>query len=360
MSVPAWEANGIGSITQSVRPFLVVALIVLVSAMAVAPAHAQLTRNETARVRGGTLTLDGGIDHSLAAAGVSVSVLRPATRIAPGRLVFPIAGGAIRPATGAGTITERGGLVLRAGRARVRLTVLGARVGGGSVLSAKVGRSRVGVLSLDVRRARVTRSGFDTNVLSLRARLTAAGARVLNRGLGVRTLTPGMRLGTAVVRAKFAQLLFIGGTTTLTFGPEAMGLLADQSIALAPISPGSASGTTLSFPIRPSRVDATSLDGQFLQRGGLSLTRGATRVEVANFSITLAGRPVLSAPGPGDLFNLDLSSMKQSVSGRTLRLSGIVARLTPQAAAALNQAFGTTSFRVGMTVGPMTLAANGA
>jgi hypothetical protein len=228
------------------------------------------------------------------------------------------------------------------------------------VLSAKVGRSRVVLLSLDAGRARVTRSGFDTNVLGLRARLTAAGARVLNRALGVGALTRGMPLGTAAVRAKFAQLLFIAGTTTLTFSPEAMGVLANQGIALAPISPGSAAGASLSFPIRPSKIDAKSLGGQVLQRGGLSLTKGATRVEVANFSITLVGRPILSAPGPGDLFALDLSTMKRSVSGRTLRLTGIVARLTPEAAAALNQLFGTTAFNTSITVGTMTVTAKGA
>lgn len=190
--------------------------------------------------------------------------------------------------------------------------------------------------------------------------MTAAGARVLNRALGVRTLTSGMPLGTAAVRAKFAQLLFTGGTTTLTFGSEAMGVLADQGISLAPISPGSATGASFSFPIRPSRVDAKSLDGQILQRGGLSLTKGSTRVDVANFSITLAGRPILSAPGPGDLFALDLSTMKKSVSGRTLRLTGVVARLTPEAATALNQVFGTTAFHAGITVGPITVTAKAA
>ena len=139
-----------------------------------------------------------------------------------------------------------------------------------------------------------------------------------------------------------------------------MGVLANQGIALAPISPGSAAGASLSFPIRPSKIDAKTLDGQILQRGGLSLTKGATRVEVANFSVTLVGRPILSAPGPGDLFALDMGTTKRSVSGRTLRLTGIVARLTPEAAAALNQVFGTTAFQPGMTVGTMTMTAKGA
>lgn len=337
---------------------LALATVVLMSAITADSAHAQLTAGDTAKLRGGTTTLTLG--RALGAVGVGVSALPPARTTGRGGLLLPIAGGEIKPATGAGTIADRGGLTLTAGRARARLTDVRLRLGRGSVLSAKVGRTRVVVLSLDAARARVTRSGFDTNVLNLRARLTAAGARVLNRALGLRALTRGMPLGTAAVRGKFAQLLFIGGTTTLTFSPEAMGVLANQGIALAPISPGSAAGASLSFPIRPSKIDAKTLDGQILQRGGLSLTKGATRVEVANFSITLVGRPILSAPGPGDLFALDMSTTKRSVSGRTLRLTGIVARLTPEAAAALNQVFGTTAFQPGMTVGTMTMTAKGA
>jgi hypothetical protein len=337
---------------------LAVVSIVLMSAITADSAQAQLTTGETAKLRGGTATLTLG--RALGAVGVGVSALPPARTTGRGPLVLPIAGGDIKPATGAGTIAERGGLTLKAGGARVRLTDLRVHLASSSVLLAKVGRSRVVLLSLDAGRARVTRSGFDTNVLNLRARLTAAGARVLNRALGVSVLTRGMPLGTAAVRAKFAQLLFIGGATTLTFSPEALGVLADQGIALAPISPGSAAGASFAFPIRPSKIDAKSLDGQILQRGGLSLTKGSSRVEVANFSITLAGRPILSAPGPGDLFALELSAMKRSVSGRTLRLTGIVARLTPEAAAALNQLFGTTAFQTSLTVGTMTVAAKGA
>jgi hypothetical protein len=337
---------------------LAVVSIVLMSAITADSAHAQLTAGETAKLRGGTTTLTLG--RALGAVGVGVSALPPARTAGRGGLVFPIAGGDIRPATGAGTIAERGGLALTAGHARVRLTDLRVRLARSSVLSARVGRTRVVVLSLDAGRARVTRSGFDTNVLGLRARLTAAGARVLNRALGAGALTRGMPLGTAAVRAKFAQLLFIGGATTLTFSPEATGVLANQGIALAPISPGNAAGASLSFPISPSKIDAKTLGGQILQRGGLSLTKGSAHVEVANFSITLAGRPILFAPGPGDLFALDLSTMKRSVSGRTLRLTGIVARLTPEAAAALNQQFGTTAFNTSITVGEITVTAKGA
>ncbi len=200
---------------------LALATVVLMSAITADSAHAQLTAGDTAKLRGGTTTLTLG--RALGAVGVGVSALPPARTTGRGGLLLPIAGGEIKPATGAGTIADRGGLTLTAGRARARLTDVRLRLGRGSVLSAKVGCTRVVVLSLDAARARVTRSGFDTNVLNLRARLTAAGARVLNRALGLRALTRGMPLGTAAVSGKFAQLLFIGGTTTLTFSPEAMG-----------------------------------------------------------------------------------------------------------------------------------------
>ena len=60
----------------------------------------------------------------------------------------------------------------------------------------------------------------------------------------------------------------------------------------------------------------------------------------------------------------ELRELAEDAGGGEVPMAGevgrIVARLTPEAAAALNQRFGTTAFQTSITVGTMTVTAKGA
>ena len=90
----------------------------LVALAVAAPAGAA-----TVKLAGGstTLELNAGTAKALKGLGVSVTPITPAKAGSKG-VAFPITGGTIDPATAAGTITHSGGLQLRAGSTRVRLT----------------------------------------------------------------------------------------------------------------------------------------------------------------------------------------------------------------------------------------------
>jgi hypothetical protein len=86
--------------------------------------------------------------------------------------------------------------------------------------------------------------------------------------------------------------------------------------------------------------------------GGLSLTK-RTVAQLADFEIRVgSGAPQLFASLNGGaakvaIIDLDLSALQPSVSGRSVTLGGVVAKLTQGAADALNGACGTTAFAGG-------------
>ena len=70
--------------------------------------------------------------------------------------------------------------------------------------------------------------------------------------------------------------------------------------------------------------------------------------------------PALSALVGGqriEILALDVSGIRRSARGRMIAVSGVVGRLTAAAAGALNQAFSTTAFQEGLTIGTATVRA---
>jgi hypothetical protein len=333
----------------------------LIAVLAVtAPAQAA-----TVKLAGGstTLKLDRGTAEALAALGVSVAPLRPA-RASGGGVRFPVSGGAIDPATGAGTIDHRGGLRLTAGDVRLRL--LEPRISAGRVnrLSVRVGGRRIHAFSLSLRTADVTRRGLATRISGVRVLLSAKGAAALNRAFGVDAFRKGLRIGTATVDAQPAEIAFAGGSTSLALDPGTAAALASLGISVAPAAPALVnSDGSLGFPITGGKVAAKTLAGAITHSGGITLTKGATSVTAADFTIETAPAPKLTAAVGSarlDLADLDLSAAKVEIAGRKVSVTGVTARLTQAAADALNQAFGTSAFRGGLTIGTAAVAGTAA
>jgi hypothetical protein len=103
---------------------------------------------------------------------------------------------------------------------------------------------------------------------------------------------------------------------------------------------------------------------------GLSLTKGSTKVTLENFVIdpgqpaTLKGKVSANGSTVADsvtLFDLDGSTLKPittDASAGTATLTGTTVRLSADAAAALDKAFGTDAIKGGTTVGIATIVVN--
>ena len=311
---------------------------------------------------GGTtrLTLDRGTAKALGSLGVKVASTGAAS--AQGRHVrFPIRGGAIDPATAAGRITHRGGLRLSAGGKRIVLRNYTVRVGRRITLSAQVGGSRVTILNL-TGTPRVSRSGFGTNVSGLTAKLNGAAARALNATFGVTAFKRGIPLGKVRVQAEASETeLLPEGATALAIDPAALQAIVGLGITPGVIGPATLSGTTASFPITGGRAALDLSAATVRHSGGLSLTKGSTVVRLTDFDIR-APQLFASLNGGAEkvaIIDLDLSALQPTVSGRSITLGNVVAKLTHGAADALNAAFGTTAFAGGLTLGTATVSATG-
>ena len=337
-----------------------IAAATAVAALAAAPgasAAVDLTGGST------TLKLDRGTAAALDGLGVSVAPVGRA-RAGSAGVRFPITGGRIDARTAAGTIRHAGGLRFRAGGRSLTLRAPRVAVGRKIMLSARVGGRRVHLLEL--RGARVSRSGFNTNVRGLRARLTQKAASALNTTFGVHAFRKGLRLGTASVRARTDEAdIRARSATSLEIDPGALSALTSLGIAPGVIAPATLTGTTAAFPISGGQVKLDLSAGTIRHRGGISLTKGATVVRLESFDVRLGASPQLFAAINGGaqkaaILDLDLTGVTPAVDGRTVTLAGVTAKLTQGAADALNAAFATTAFSAGLVLGRATVVAEGA
>ena len=319
----------------------------------------------TVEVDGGATTLELAprTARALDELGVAVSPLSPAKSGRSG-VSFPVSGGSVDPATGAGTIEHRGGLRLRAGSTRVDLRNFTVNAGSTNTIGVRVGRSNLHAFRISLSDAKVTRSGFQTIVSGVKVSLSRRGAAALNEAFGVRAFAGGLRIGTARVRVRPAELAFTGGNTALALDPGTAAALAGLNVSVAPAAPATANADgSVAFPITEGRVNAETLAGSVSHGGGLTLSSGSTSVTVSDFVIETAPSPRLTAAlgsSRVDLLTLDLAGLQRSVDGREVTLGGVVARLTQGAADALNTAFGTTAFQGGLIIGTATVTAEGA
>ena len=152
---------------------------------------------------------------------------------------------------------------------------------------------------------------------------------------------------------KGSTLKLSRGATTLTLDKGATDALASLGIAAAPLTPATADGADLAFPITTGRVKAKTLAGSIRHSGGLALSRDATRVELRNFIIDTTDAVLTARVGNARLaiLDLELSKAKVAKKGKRLTVSGVSATLTQGAADALNGAFATDAFKEGLLIG---------
>jgi len=310
-------------------------------------------------VQGGVtnLHLDRATATALGDLGLTVSPVGPA-KAAGTRVSFPITGGSIDPATAAGRVNHSGGLAFSAHGTTVRVTNFIVRTDRSKpVLTAAVGSARVPLLDLDTSDAVVLRrgsGGIGTWVVRVDATLTGVGASALNAAFGS-DLPAGVRIGRVDLRAQPSQVALDGGATTLALDPGTAAALTSLGVTPSVIAPGTAGASGLDFPVTGGRLQVGTFVGRIPHSGGIALTAGATRVELTNFQINVSATPNLTAQVGGTSTRvplaLDLSSARTGVSKRTAVVRDARVALSPEAAAALNQAFGTTALTSGLPLG---------
>jgi hypothetical protein len=155
-----------------------------------------------------------------------------------------------------------------------------------------------------------------------------------------------------------------GGKTWLKVDKDTAAALSDAGVEVE--ATGAAEGPTakrpytFAFPIVGGKVDKDPLGGKIVHSGGLSFSADSEKVVVKRFVIEL-DRAVLTAKVAGTGQRIDLLRLGApegaKVGSERIVLRGVDAKLTAQAAKALNEAFDTDLFEGGLLIGEATVNA---
>jgi len=154
-----------------------------------------------------------------------------------------------------------------------------------------------------------------------------------------------------------------GGRTWLKVDEGTAAALSDAGVKVE--ATGAAVGPTaerpyFTFPIVGGKVDKDPLGGRIVHSGGLSFSAASESVVVKRFVIDV-DRAVLTAKVAGTGQRIALLRLGAAegakVGAERIVLRGVDAKLTAQAAKALNEAFDTNLFEGGLLIGEATVIA---
>jgi hypothetical protein len=156
----------------------------------------------------------------------------------------------------------------------------------------------------------------------------------------------------------------LSGKTWLKVDKDTAAALSDAGVKVE--ATGAAEGPTakrpytFAFPIVGGKVDKHPLGGKIVHSGGLSFSADSEKVVVKRFVIELE-RGVLTAKVAGTGQRIALLRLGApegvKVGSERIVLKGVDAKLTAQAAKALNEAFDTDLFAGGLLIGEATVNA---
>ena len=156
----------------------------------------------------------------------------------------------------------------------------------------------------------------------------------------------------------------LSGKTWLKVDKDTAAALSEAGVKVEAV--GAAEGPTaerpytFAFPIVGGKVDKDPLGGKIVHSGGLSFSTDSEKVVVKRFVIDV-DRSILTAKvvGTGQRIALLRLGAAESakVGAERIVLRGVEAKLTTQAAKALNEAFETDLFAGGLLIGEATVIA---
>jgi hypothetical protein len=155
-----------------------------------------------------------------------------------------------------------------------------------------------------------------------------------------------------------------GGKTWLKIDKDTVAALSDAGVKVeatgAAVGPTDERPYTFAFPIVGGKVDKDPLGGKILHSGGLSFSADSESVVVKRFVIDV-DRGVLTAKVAGTGQRIALLRLGApdgaKVGAERIVLRGVDAKLTAQAATALNEALDTDLFAGGLLIGEATVIA---
>ncbi len=165
----------------------------------------------------------------------------------------------------------------------------------------------------------------------------------------------------ALASAQEAERISLSsGVTLLELDAGTAGVLAENEVVVT--TTGAAEGSedaegvpTFAFPISFGTLEAESLGGLVLHRGGLEISAGEESVRARRFIIdTAAGELsalVSGVRGRVPLLDLDLSAAAPLVRPAFVLVDRVGATLSATAAGALNEALGTDLLTAGLPIG---------
>ncbi len=156
----------------------------------------------------------------------------------------------------------------------------------------------------------------------------------------------------------------LSGKTWLKIDKGTAAALSDAGVKVeatgAAVGPTDERPYTFAFPIVGGKVDKEPLGGRIVHSGGLSFSADSKSVVVKRFVIDL-DRGVLTAKVAGTGQRIDLLRLGApegvKVGAERIVLKGVDAKLTAQAAKALNEALDTDLFEGGLLIGEATVIA---
>jgi len=153
------------------------------------------------------------------------------------------------------------------------------------------------------------------------------------------------------------KTIALSGETRLKIDKDTAAALSDAGVKVEAV--GAAEGPTakrpyFAFPIVGGKVEKDPLGGKIVHSGGLSFSADSEKVVVKRFVIEL-DRGVLTAKVAGTGQRIALLRLGApegaKVGPQRIVLRGVDAKLTSQAAKALNEALDTDLFKGGLLIG---------
>lgn len=315
----------------------------LAAAVTTAAAFAIVPTAGAATAAGGQteLTLATKAAKALTKAGVKVTPVGTSASD-DGSIPFPVTA----VSSPLSHITHSGGLKLTRKGKSLTLTAFRIKVKSGTPtsISAKVGKARVTVFTLDAKKTKVATDGLSTTIKPVGVKLGKIGAGAIKATLGV-ALPTGYTLGSAAVTLESAA-------TSVTLDAGTAKTLTSLGVSVAPDAPAVA-GSTIQFPIT-NAGGKIALTAPITHSGGLTFTAGGKTLSVGDFTIDVAAGLLYAEKTPVGrlpLFKVDLSAATTTTPGIQVRVTGAKLSLTAEAAGALNSTFGVTAFAAGLTIG---------
>lgn len=339
--------------------------------------------------QGTTVSLDAQTLQALTSLGVKPTPYGTAT-LSGTDITFPITSGyaeihsdkAFKPGYVIGSIQHDGsGVTLTKGTTSVTLENFVIDPGNSMLYGTVGGKPGIPLFFLDGSDLQISMQGGAVHLDGTKVELTKTAASALDQAFGTQAITPGLELGVAHIVATGEANTYSGQATEISrlsgqatsvdLDPSTLAALKSLGVAPAPVGSATLNGSTISFPITGGvaviHADKSYkpgyIDGAVLHQGsGLSLTKGSTTVTATDFVVNPGNSMLYATIGKTynfPLFFLDGSNVTVSQSGGAVHLDGTKVELTPQAATALNSAFGTTALKAYTLVGTAHLVLTG-